>query len=557
MYCYQCQEAAGGRACTIQGVCGKTDDVAALQDLLIHALKGLSVYGNKACTLGVVDAEADRFVVQGLFATITNVSFDVERLADMVREALALRESLRTQFASAYEAANNQSYAGNWPAVATWTPRNDDTAMLVIEGQAVGIMADMTLNEDIRSLRELLIYGLKGMAAYTDHANVLGHVNADIPAFVYEALALTADDGAAAGDLVAMNMRCGQMGVQAMALLDGANTGTYGHPEPTQVSLGVKEGPAILVSGHDLRDLDELLQQTAGKGVNIYTHGEMLPAHAYPHLKKYPHLVGNYGGSWWRQADEFEKFGGAILMTTNCLIPPKESYKGRLFTTGLASWPGVQHVGDRDNGAQKDFGAVIATALESDGPQELETGTIPIGFARQTVLGAADKVLEAIGSGAIKRFVVMAGCDGRSRTRDYFTDVAAGLPEDSIVLTAGCAKYRYNKLNLGDIGGIPRVLDAGQCNDSYSLVMIALGLAEALGVEDVNDLPIEYDIAWYEQKAVLVLLALLSLGVKKIRLGPTLPAFVSPGVAKVLVENFDLRPTASVEEDLASIVAGS
>jgi hydroxylamine reductase len=559
MYCYQCQETAGGKGCAgRRGVCGKSDEVAALQDLLIYTLKGISLYATRARELDIVDAEADHFVIDGLFSTITNVNFDPEPFVRLIHKAVEIRDNLRTRFLSAYEQAHGRAFDEALPEMATWTPgARNDTAALVAWGQAVGIMSNPDLDEDVRSLRELLVYGLKGMAAYASHAYVLEHQDADIPAFMHEALALAADDGASADALVAMVLRCGEVGVKTMALLDAANTGTYGHPVPTQVNLGVKEGPAILVSGHDLRDLDELLQQTAGKGINVYTHGEMLPAHGYPELKKYPHLVGNYGGSWWHQDKEFEAFGGAILMTTNCLIPPKDSYKDRLFTTGLVGWPGVQHIADRPQGGQKDFSAVIARALESAGPQEIETGSIPVGFARHTVLSAADKVLEAVQSGAIKRFVVMAGCDGRSRSRQYFTDIAGGLPDDSIILTAGCAKYRYNKLGLGEIGGIPRVLDAGQCNDSYSLVAIALGLAEALGVEDVNDLPIEYDIAWYEQKAVLVLLALLSLGVKKIRLGPTLPAFLSPGVARVLVEKFDLRPTGTVEEDLASIVAGS
>ncbi len=555
MFCYQCQETAKNVGCTVRGVCGKDDQVAALQDLTIYLLKGLSIWGVRARALGLSDPAADVFVAEALFATITNVNFDPARFVTLAHRALAHRDALKARVVEASQKAG-VSLADQLPEMATWQPVKGDLAELEAKGREVGILSDPALNEDVRSLRWLITYGLKGLAAYTDHAHVLGYNDPAIYTLMQEALALITNDAASADDLVAMTLKVGQTGVTAMALLDQANTTTYGHPEPTQVNIGVKPGPAILISGHDLRDLDELLQQTAGKGVNVYTHGEMLPANAYPAFKKYPHLVGNYGGSWWRQDKEFEAFGGAILMTTNCLVPPKPSYIGRLFTTGLVGWPGVAHIPDRVDGQQKDFSAVIAKALESGSPQELETGTIPIGYARNAVLSAADKVIAAIQSGAVKRFVVMAGCDGRHRTREYFTDVAKELPQDSIILTAGCAKYRYNKLGLGDIGGIPRVLDAGQCNDSYSLVAVALALAQALNAPSVNDLPIEYDIAWYEQKAVLVLLALLSLGVKKIRLGPTLPAFLSPNVAKVLVEKFDLRPTTTVEADVAAMVAG-
>ena len=440
-------------------------------------------------------------------------------------------------------------------------PESWEQVDLIAKGLTVGLLADDVAGEDIRSLRHLLLFGLKGLAAYTDHAYVLEHQDVDLLAFLQEGLLATTDDSLQAGDLVGLVLKAGEMGVGAMALLDEANTSTYGHPEPTQVNLGVRPGPAILVSGHDLRDLDELLQQTEGKGVNVYTHGEMLPANSYPGLKKYEHLVGNYGGSWWHQREEFEKFNGAILMTTNCIVPPKDTYVERMFTTGQAGWPGCMHIADRGavgpQRLQKDFGPVIDMALRSGSPEPLEEGTIPGGFARHTVMSVADKVIEAVKSGAIQRFVVMAGCDGRHRTRDYFTELAEKLPPDHVILTAGCAKYRYNKLDLGDIGGIPRVLDAGQCNDSYSLAYIALQLKEALGLEDINDLPIAYDIAWYEQKAVIVLLALLYLGVKHIRLGPSLPAFVSPGVLDVLVEHFDIKPIASVEQDLAQIVAGA
>lgn len=556
MFCFQCQETAKGQGCTVRGVCGKDPQVAALQDLTLYLLKGISILGTQARALGIVDPKADEFVMEGLFATITNANFDPQRFVAWTNQAISLRDGLRSRL----QQAKPDLFATtlrDLPAMVTWVPQHGDVADLVSQGVVAGVNSDPNLNEDTRSLRELLIYGLKGLAAYTHHAFVLDYHNDELLAFMQEALAATTDAQVGADALVGLVMRCGQMGVTAMALLDQANTSTYGHPEPTMVNIGVVPGPAILISGHDLRDLDELLQQTAGKGVNVYTHGEMLPANAYPALKKYPHLVGNYGGSWWKQDDEFAKFGGAILMTTNCITPPKASYKERIFTTGLAGYPGVQHIADREPGKQKDFAPVIAAALAGSSPQAIDSGTMPIGFAHNAVLGVADKVVEAIKAGAIKRFVVMAGCDGRMRSRNYFTEVAEALPPDTVILTAGCAKYRYNKLDLGTIGGIPRVLDAGQCNDSYSLVVVALKLAEVFGLKDVNDLPISYDIGWYEQKAVLVLLALLSLGVKHIRLGPTLPAFVSPNVLKVLVEKFDLKPTATVQEDVAAIVAGA
>jgi hydroxylamine reductase len=524
--------------------------------MTIWLLKGISFYGVKARELGILDPEADRFVDQALFATVTNTNFDPDSFVQLTRRAVELRDGLRARFELAYRQEHGQAYADPLPEMATWTAGSWDVDTLLEKAVTVGVQADPDENGDVRSLRQLLILGLKGLAAYTDHAYVLGYKEDCLLAFLQEGLLITADDGVSVDDLIGMVLKCGEMGVAAMALLDKANTETYGNPEPTQVNLGVKPGPAILISGHDLRDLDELLQQTEGKGVNVYTHGEMLPTNAYPTFKKHDHFVGNYGGSWWHQQEEFEKFGGAILLTSNCLVPPRDSYKDRLFTTGNVGWPGVTHISDRQPGGQKDFGPVIAKALVSNSPQELEQGTMPIGFAHATVLSVADKVVEAVKSGAIKRFVVMAGCDGRQRSREYFTDIAEGLSDDTIILTAGCAKYRYNKLGLGDIGGIPRVLDAGQCNDSYSLVVIAKALAEAFGLDDINDLPVSYDIAWYEQKAVLVLLALLFLGVKGIRLGPTLPAFVSPNVLKVLVENFDIKPTTTVEEDLAAIAAG-
>ena len=548
MFCYQCQETHKNQGCTVRGVCGKDAEVAALQDLLIWTLKGLSFVAVQGRKRGLSDPEADLFVADALFTTITNANFDPSRFVELVKKAVALRDGLKARLTKAVK--------GKLPEFATWSPKVGDEAELVAKGRTVGVMAGPALNEDVRSLQQLLTYGLKGLAAYTHHAYMLDHENEALLHYLQEGLLTTADSTLSVGDLVGAVLKCGEMGVKAMAFLDQANTETYGHPEPTQVNIGVKPGPAILVSGHDLRDLDELLQQTAGKGVNIYTHGEMLPANAYPAFKKYPEFVGNYGGSWWHQQEEFEKFGGAILMTTNCVIKPRDSYKDRLFTTGAAGWPGVTHIAERPVGGQKDFSAVIATALRSGSPQPLEEGTIPIGFAHQTVLSVADKVIASVKSGAIKRFVVMAGCDGRYKERQYLTDVAQALPKDTVILTAGCAKYRYNKLNLGDIGGIPRVLDAGQCNDSYSLVVVALKLAEAFGVKHPNELPISYDIGWYEQKAVIVLLALLSLGVKNIHLGPTVPAFLSPNVVKVLVESFDLQPTTTVEADVAAIAAG-
>ncbi|MBC7234802.1 MAG: hydroxylamine reductase [Chloroflexi bacterium] len=547
MFCYQCQETARNQGCTVRGVCGKTEDVAILQDLLIYLLKGLSFYSTEARKRGHSDAEVDRFVLESLFSTITNVNFDAQDIADRVYRALALRERIRQVVREL------GGLPANLPDAATWAPEDDKRETLLAKGAQVGILADK--DEDIRSLRWLIVYGLKGLCAYADHALILGKEDAEVHGFVQSSLAATLDDTLSADDLVGLALKVGEYGIRAMALLDEANTSRYGHPEPTVVNLGVKPGPAILVSGHDLLDLEELLEQTKGKGVNVYTHGEMLPAHAYPFFKKYEHLVGNYGGSWWRQDQEFEKFGGAILMTTNCLVPPKESYADRVFTTGVVGYPGLKYIPDRVDGKPKDFSPVIAKALESDSPQELESGTITIGFARQTIMSVVDKVLAAIQQGAIKRFVVMAGCDGRQRARQYFTEVAEALPQDTVILTAGCAKYRYNKLDLGDIGGIPRVLDAGQCNDSYSLAYVALQLKEAVGAESLNDLPIVYDIGWYEQKAVLVLLALLSLGVKKIRLGPTLPAFLSPNVAKVLVDKFEIQPTTTVEADVAAMLA--
>ncbi len=556
MFCYQCQETSRNEGCTNKGVCGKTDEVASLQDLLVWLLKGISYYGVRGRERGIHDPDADLFVVESLFSTITNVNFDPAWFSDRIREALAVRSRLADRVGAALRDAGEESRPNSPPEAATWTPSRGDLDEFLAKASTVGVMADPELDEDIRSLRELLTYGLKGYAAYLDHARILGYADDELTSFLQEALLATLDPAMKTDELVPLVLRCGEMGVKGMALLDEANTKTYGDPEPTEVDLGVREGPGILISGHDLRDLDELLQQTEGTGVNVYTHGEMLPAQAYPAFKKHAHFAGNYGTAWWNQQNDFDNFGGAILMTTNCIVKPRPSYMDRIFTTGLVGWPGVVHIPDRAGDEPKDFGPVIRKALESGHPKEIETGRIPVGYAHHAVLSVADRVIEAVKSGAIRRFVVMAGCDGRQRVRSYYTEVAQKLPKDTVILTAGCAKYRYNKLDLGDIGGIPRILDAGQCNDSYSLVVIAKALAGAFELDDINDLPISYDIGWYEQKAVIVLLALLSLGVKHIRLGPTLPAFLSPNVTKVLVENFDLKPIGTVEEDVEAILAG-
>jgi hydroxylamine reductase len=552
MYCYQCQEAAKNTGCTVKGVCGKPEETSDLQDLLIHVLKGMAVYQERLAELGVPDRSHGDFINQGLFATITNGNFDDARFAGLVSDGLSRRAALQSAFLAAYKSKHGSDFAGELPAAATWTA---DPADYLDEAKTVGVLA--TENEDVRSLRELLVIGIKGVAAYADHAAVLGYRKAEIDDFIAEALASTTRD-LSVDEMVALVLKAGEISVATMALLDEANTTAYGHPELTEVSLGVRGNPAILISGHDLKDMEELLAQTAGTGVDVYTHGEMLPAHYYPAFKQYDHFVGNYGGSWWHQTKEFEAFNGPILLTTNCLVPLKKdnTYLERLYTTGAAGYPGAKHIAERQNGGAKDFSALIEQAKTCAAPTELETGTIVGGFAHDQVLALADKVVDAVKSGAVKRFVVMAGCDGRQKGRGYYTEVAEALPDDAIILTAGCAKYRYNKLALGDIGGIPRVLDAGQCNDSYSLAVTALKLKEVFGLDDINDLPISYDIAWYEQKAVAVLLALLFLGVKGIRLGPTLPAFLSPNVAKVLVENFDIKPIGTVEDDVAAMMAG-
>ena len=534
MFCYQCQETAGCTGCTRVGVCGKGADVAAMQDLLVYVTKGLSAVTTALRAQGVpVDGAINHLVTLNLFTTITNANFDKAAIEARISATLAVKADLLTRV----EGKENLPEAALWDGAGDW------------EGKAAQVGVLSTEDEDIRSLRELIIYGLKGLSAYSKHANALMEDDEAVDAFLQRALAATLDDSLTADDLVALTLETGKYGVQGMALLDKANTGAYGNPEMTRVSIGVGKNPGILVSGHDLRDLEQLLEQTQGTGVDVYTHSEMLPAHYYPAFKKYPNFVGNYGNAWWKQKEEFQSFHGPILMTTNCIVPPKESYKDRLYTTGAAGFPGCPHI-PGGVGEKKDFSALIAHAKKCAPPEELERGEIVGGFAHAQVLALADKVVEAVKSGAIRKFVVMAGCDGRAKSRDYYTEFAKALPRDTVILTAGCAKYKYNKLDLGDIGGIPRVLDAGQCNDSYSLAVIALKLKEVFGLEDINDLPIIYNIAWYEQKAVIVLLALLHLGVKHIHLGPTLPAFLSPNVAKVLVDHFDIAGIGTVEEDM-------
>ena len=540
MFCYQCQETAKGTGCTIAGVCGKKEDTAGLQDLLVYTLKGLAVVAEEAKKQNKLDPSIGLFICKSFFATITNANFDNTRFVDLIKASVSKRDALKLAI----------GYSSDLD-VLNWNGPESSYAAKAVE---VGVLSQA--NEDVRSLRELLIYGLKGMAAYADHAAVLGFEKPEIYDFMISALATTTRD-LSVDEMVGQVLKCGEVAVTTMALLDEAHTTTYGNPEITSVNIGVRNNPGILISGHDLKDMEELLKQTAGTGVDVYTHSEMLPANYYPAFKKYDHFVGNYGNAWWLQDKEFTSFNGPILMTTNCITPVKEAYKDRIYTTGMAGWPGATHIADRPQGGAKDFSEIIAKAKSCAAPVEIETGAIVGGFAHAQVMALADKVVDAVKSGALKRFVVMAGCDGRQAGRGYFTEVAEALPADTVILTAGCAKFRYNKLNLGDIGGIPRVLDAGQCNDSYSLAYIALQLKEVFGLEDINDLPISYDIAWYEQKAVVVLLALLALGVKHIRLGPTLPAFLSPNVAKVLVENFDIKPIGDVAGDVAAIMAGN
>jgi hydroxylamine reductase len=549
MFCFQCQEALKNSGCTKKGVCGKTETTAGLQDLLVYVLKGISVWGTKSQELTGIDKDAAVFTIQSLFATITNANFDDDRFVSLIRKALNIRDDMRDKFLLEYKAENGTEFEGDSHDCAMWS--SDDIEEFNSKAALVGVLS--TENEDVRSLRELTIYGLKGLAAYSEHDYVLGFEDEDIYNFVFEALESTTRD-LSVDDLVSMVMKTGEMGVRVMALLDKANTETYGHPEISKVNIGVGNKPGILISGHDLRDMEDLLKQTEGTGVDVYTHSEMLPANYYPAFKKYDHFVGNYGNAWWKQNTEFESFNGPILMTTNCITPVRDSYRDRFFTTGQAGYPGVRHIADRNGDGRKDFSEIIELAKKCEPPVELEKGEIIGGFAHNQVMALADKVVDAVKSGAIKRFVVMAGCDGRHKSREYFTDVAKELPNDVVILTAGCAKYRYNKLELGDIGGIPRVLDAGQCNDSFSLVTIALKLKEVFKLDDINDLPISYDIAWYEQKAVIVLLSLLYLGVKNIHLGPTLPAFLSPNVTNVLIDKFNISGIKSSTEDIQVLV---
>ncbi len=535
MFCYQCQETAGCKGCTVSGVCGKKPEVAHMQDLLIYVTKGLSAACVKMREAGkAVSEEVNHMVTVNLFTTITNANFDLDQLRSRVTKTLEMKEALLQELGS----------EESLPKAALWNGTEDQ-----YEAKAVTVGVLATEDEDIRSLRELITYGLKGLAAYTKHANALLKDDEEVDAFIQKALAATLDDSLTVDDLVALTLETGKFGVQGMADLDAANTGAYGNPEVTKVNIGVRKNPGILVSGHDLKDLEMLLEQTKGTGVDVYTHSEMLPAHYYPFFKKYDHFAGNYGNAWWKQKEEFESFHGPILMTTNCIVPPKDSYKDRLWTTGAAGFPGCGHI-DGAYGEEKDFSPIIEQAKKCAAPEEIEQGEIVGGFAHEQVFALADQVVDEVKSGAIRKFVVMAGCDGRQKSREYYTEFAKKLPKDVVILTAGCAKYKYNKLPLGDINGIPRVLDAGQCNDSYSLALIALKLQEIFGLEDINDLPLAFNIAWYEQKAVIVLLALLYLGVKNIHLGPTLPAFLSPNVAKVLVDNFGIAGIDTVDNDL-------
>ena len=559
MFCYQCQETAGCKGCTKVGVCGKDEQVAKAQDLLIYVTKGLAIVSNEGRKVGVIDNIVDKYVTENLFTTITNANFDRDSILDRVRETLKLREILKAKVIKAGGKVGEVKVNGGFfkkifgiqttemimPDAATWTA--DNTIEFDAKAETVGVLA--TENEDIRSLRELITYGLKGLSAYMKHAMNLKYNNEEVHGFMAKALSATIDDTLTVDELVALSLEAGKYGVDGMALLDKANTESYGHPEITTVDIGVRANPGILISGHDLKDLEILLEQTEGTGVDVYTHGEMLAGQYYPKFKKYKHFAGNYGNAWWKQKEEFEKFNGPILMTTNCIVIPKDSYKDRLFTTGATGMPGCPHI-EADSKGLKDFSKIIKMAKKCSSPTEIEKGQIVGGFAHNQVLALADKVVDAVKTGAIKRFFVMAGCDGRAKSRDYYTDFAEKLPKDTVILTAGCAKYKYNKLNLGDIGGIPRVLDAGQCNDSYSLVVIALKLKEVFELDDVNKLPISYNIAWYEQKAVIVLLSLLHLGVKNIHLGPTLPAFLSPNVTKVLVDNFGIGGITNVEDDM-------
>jgi len=535
MFCYQCQETANCSGCTVSGVCGKKPDTANMQDLLVYVTKGISAVTTQIrAEEKQIDKSINHLITLNLFTTITNANFDKDVIVERIKTTLKVKENLLKEV----------SDKSALPSASLW---NANESEFMAKAVTVGVLA--TENEDIRSLRELITYGLKGLSAYSKHANVLLEDNEELDAFLQRALSMLLDDTLSVDDLVALTFETGKFGVDGMAMLDKANTSAYGNPEITKVNIGVRSNPAILVSGHDLRDLEMLLEQTKDTGVDVYTHSEMLPAHYYPTFKKYSHFVGNYGNAWWKQKEEFESFNGAILMTTNCIVTPKDSYKGRMFTTGAAGYPGVKHIGG-EIGEIKDFSEIIEVAKKCKPPVEIEKGEIVGGFAHNQVLSLADKIVEAVQNGDIKKFIVMAGCDGRAKSRNYYTEFAKALPKDTVILTAGCAKYKYNKLNLGDINGIPRVLDAGQCNDSYSLAIIALKLKEVFGLDDINELPIIYNIAWYEQKAVIVLLSLLYLGVKNIHLGPTLPAFLSPNVLNVLVENFGISGIGSVEDDI-------
>jgi hydroxylamine reductase len=541
MFCYQCQETSKGTGCTIVGVCGKKDDLANMQDLLIYTIKGVAIVNTMAREIGINQKEADQFIVNGLFMTITNANWDKNEFFNTVREGLNLREEIKAAIRNAGHILDNNS------DFVTWYAETNDQLEIKSASQEVSVLA--TRDEDIRSLRELVAYGLKGMAAYLEHAANLSYENEELYVFMQRALATITDDSVSMEQLIDLSMECGKYGVSAMELLDTANTSTYGHPEMTKVNIGVRQNPGILISGHDLKDMEELLKQTEGTGVDVYTHSEMLPANYYPAFKKYDHFVGNYGNAWWEQTREFESFNGPILMTTNCIVPPKASYKGRMYTTGATAIEGVTYI-PKNEASTKDFSVLIEHAKKCQPPVEIEKGEIVGGFAHNQVAQVADQVVEAVKNGDIKRFFVMAGCDGRHKSRTYYKDFAEELPKDTIILTAGCAKYRYNKLDLGDINGIPRVLDAGQCNDSYSLVMTALKLKEAFGLESVNELPLSYNIAWYEQKAVIVFLSLLYLGVKNIHVGPTLPAFLSPNVTNFLIENFGVGGISNTKDDM-------
>jgi len=553
MFCYQCQETAKNSGCTVNGVCGKTGDVAELQDLLLYVAKGISFWNQHARGLGIQDKIASDAVVKALFVTITNVNFDADRIAQLITEGLKIRDKVRTAFVEAYAAKQGSQFSAKVPPCADWNSEVDMDEYIE-KGAEVGVLA--MEDDDVRSLQELLIYGLKGAAAYADHAAVLGYVDDSINAAIESALVASLDHSRSVDSWLELIMEAGKTSVSVMALLDKANTESFGIPEITEVSTGTIAGPGILVSGHDLKDLEELLQQTENSGVNVYTHGEMLPANAYPKLKQFKQLVGNFGTSWYNQQQEFTQFNGPVLFTTNCLQKPKDNYKDRVYTTGLAGWDGIKHIADRTGGKAKDFSAIIAHAKKLGSLAVKPGKKLTIGFNHNTTLALAGPIIDAVKAGSIKRFIVMAGCDGRHKERDYFTQVAQTLPADTVILTAGCAKYRYNMLDLGSIGGIPRVIDAGQCNDSYSLAVVALKLVEAFGLQNLNELPLSFDIAWYEQKAVCVLLALLYLGVKNIRLGPTLPAFLSPDVANVLVQKFDLKLITTPQNDVKKMLEG-